>query len=404
MRKSDIFEEFIKIAQERKIMPTVRESTRENFFEDREEQEHSYNLKLDNADDATYEYNIVEIAHPKPVVVSPAYDKVNGLVENINERSSIMQDIATRTPRGNGFPKKYAEKQLLMSLVRIANDLDNSKIEDLQSLADTCLIQTSKQIKKQAIAPLAIAGILGAAAIIGGLYAKQHMAFFSDGFERDHEKLLAEINDIVDSSSNFGVGKNYSPAFLKVMESLQKDCNDFYSIYKIVLPVLEKLNEAKTGQELMEQANKGGGKEVEEAYKKLKAAADNLIPKLLFLQKNLVNNSYKNMQVQEKGWLTDIAEKSGLIGGKGVVADDMDDVSHALETYIKDIRDLEKILRTAGEYQENAKRKLEEAAAANQEAEKAPTATQENAEAPRSAEEIDKTDLQKELDSFDVGQ
>ncbi len=405
MPKYTSVKEFFKAAQ---ALPTVKTNTRLDLgTEDISETElakqiaNLYNLKSkDEEGNVLYDYNIIESAHPKPVVIAPTYDKVNGLVENDNERSAIMQDIATRTPKGNGIPKKYAEKQLLMALVRTANHLDNCNIKDLTSLADVCIEQTSKKLKKEAIAPLVWAGITGAAALLGGVYAKQHLAFISDGFERDHAKLLAEINDVLESNSNFGVGTDYNPTFIKAMQSLQKDCNDFYSIYKIVLPVLEKLNTPKSGKELLEAAKDTSNHEVEDAYKKLNTAANNLMPKLDFLRRNLTNSTYKNMQVQQKGWFSDLADHSGLLGGKGLIADDMDDVSHALETYMKDINDVANILRSAGEYADNAKKQLQQAQ--EQAAEQQQTTPTQEPVKPESNERSveDINEQIKELDSF----
>lgn len=394
MRKSSIIENFIKIAEERNILPKVDTTSRQELADfiglseaektkKAKEIANLYNIKNENADGYKYEYNIVELAHPNPAVVSSAYDKVNGVVENVNERSSIMQDIAIRTPIGNAQPKKYAETQLVMSLVRIANDLDNQNCGNLMVLADTCLEQTS-QLEKKAAAVLIGAGIAAAVAVLGGIYAKQHLRFISDGLVADHEKLTKEIADVLEANSNFGVGRDYSPAFIKAMQSLQTDVSDFYKIYKLVVPVLEKLNEPKSGKELLEQA-KTSGHEVKDAYDKLSLAANNLMPKLDFLQKNLGNDTYKQMQVKEKGWVTNLAEKSGLLGGMGFVADDMDDVKHAIQTYMKDIGDLIEILKNSGEFAENAKKQLEEQAAKATEAKKpgeTPTETAKPGEAP----------------------
>ena len=97
-----------------------------------------YNVKQDLIH--TYENNIMEVAHPEPVVIGLAYDRVNGLVENEIERQQISMSIAlspatsleTRGP-------KYASDELFMELVRIANDMDNRGFEGLAADADECL-------------------------------------------------------------------------------------------------------------------------------------------------------------------------------------------------------------------------------------------------------------------------
>ena len=49
-----------------------------------------YNVKPDSS--VEYERNIIDRAHPHSVVISPAYDKINGLVENENERHDIIRN------------------------------------------------------------------------------------------------------------------------------------------------------------------------------------------------------------------------------------------------------------------------------------------------------------------------
>lgn len=394
MRKSEILENYIKLAQEQNL-PKVEDTTRLTMGELTEAQKKErakkllslYNLEKE-LNGEKYDFNIVEIAHPEPAVVMQSYDKVNGLVENVNERSSIMQDIAKRTPTGQGMPKKYAQ-ELTLALVRVANELDNSNHQDLMRLADVCLLQANHQFKKKAIAPIAIAAWTAAATVLGGIYAKQHLAFFSDGFEKDHEKLIKEIEDVLSANSNWGFGKDYHEDFLKSMRSLEKDLSDFYAIYKQVKPVIESLNKPRNAKELMEVAKSSKGNEVKEAYKALEMGANNILPKLDFVKKNFTNNAYKNMQIKEKGFFDGVAEKAMLLGGKGFVADDMDDISHAVEAYMGDITELAKILRGADEYSENAKRQLEQSA---QQAAEQQNSSEQNTtpnQTPRSVDELD---------------
>jgi hypothetical protein len=52
-----------------------------------------YNTKQKRPEDMDYERNIMEDAHPDSVVISPSYDKLNGLVENENEGQKDRKSV-----------------------------------------------------------------------------------------------------------------------------------------------------------------------------------------------------------------------------------------------------------------------------------------------------------------------
>lgn len=157
MIRSDIFESFIKIAQKEGLISEAdhAEHTEKDFHETNprhdslsiEQIGKLYNNKPSLPKDMEYEKNIMEDAHPDSIVISPSYDKLNGLVENENEGQNIRMRIVMKEPDGHLTQRKYAEKQLILSLVRVANELDNQNKEGLRILADTCLEQAS--IKKK---------------------------------------------------------------------------------------------------------------------------------------------------------------------------------------------------------------------------------------------------------------
>lgn len=150
MRNSEIFEAFVKIAEEKGLISKA-ESSKEKLEKNpradslnNKDIEKLYNVSPETNKDMSYKRNIVELAHPKKAIIGPSYDKLNGLVENVNERQDIMYNIVSRQPTGQLFNKKYAEHQLVMSLVRVANDMDNKEQEELMALADICLEQIKK--------------------------------------------------------------------------------------------------------------------------------------------------------------------------------------------------------------------------------------------------------------------
>lgn len=92
-----------------------------------------------------YEDNIMQEAHPNAVVISPSYDKLNGLVENNIERHNIMVNIVNKPVDGHITHHKYAKKELVLELIRIANDMDNRNKQELRALADKCLEKINSQ-------------------------------------------------------------------------------------------------------------------------------------------------------------------------------------------------------------------------------------------------------------------
>ncbi len=101
-----------------------------------------YGVKPEGQD---YDHCIMENAHPTSVIIAPSYDKLNGLVENNMERANIMHNIVLKPNTGNHTNPKYAHQELVMELIRVANEMDNKNKEDLFKLADDCLIGLHKQ-------------------------------------------------------------------------------------------------------------------------------------------------------------------------------------------------------------------------------------------------------------------
>jgi len=142
-----------------------------------------YGVKPETIPGMDYKDCIMESAHKESVIIAPSYDKLNGLVENNIERHNIMSNLALKPNEGNHSNPKYAKQELVMELVRLANEMDNKHKEDLFKLADDCLIDLHKQalsmgefeqwVKKKtrdtgAVGEGALAGA-GIGAAIGGL-------------------------------------------------------------------------------------------------------------------------------------------------------------------------------------------------------------------------------------------
>ena len=246
--RNEIFNEYIKLAIKKELIS--KESIKRMASDSKENIENLYNHKSKD-----YENNIAELAHPKPVFLAPAYDKINGLVENVNERHNIMVNIMKKTPNGQYILPKYAAKhELLMSLVRVANKLDSENNEQLRKLADKCIEQTSNiKLGEAGAIPAALLGIALApevltvisgliyftgwfsipiiAGAIGAAYLFSHMDSFAAEPIKRIDKLIGELEDFKGSylhnyifQFQFRINK-----IISVFKNLQKYIGDMVS-------------------------------------------------------------------------------------------------------------------------------------------------------------------------------
>jgi len=345
--RSDIFNEFVKVAQAKGLIASEHaEHTEKDFHETNprmdsltiEQIGKLYNNKPPSPKEMEYKKNIMEIAHPDPAILFMSHDKLNALVENENEGQNIRMRIVMKTPDGQYNQRKWAEKQLILSLVRTANDLDNLGQAQLCKLADVCLEQASgKQFSKTAQWQLAVGGI---AAAIGALYLKQHMNFHSDGWTADYQKANAEIDDLLTSNSNYGVGVSYNPAFIQIVHQLKDKLGQLNAAVEKTLPVLNTLETARDADDLKKMAADPKLEEATQEIQELKSVFDKVNPFIDTTIENFSNEGFKQRATASKGFLTSLVDATGLHGGHGLVADDFDDVAHALGTLQGDIKNI----------------------------------------------------------------
>lgn len=409
MSKSEIFDNFVKIAQEKGMISKdapekakkILDKTHRADSLDISAIEALYGVKPDLPKDMEYKRNIIEDAHPNAAIVSPSYDKLNGLVENNNERQDILLNIVNRTPNGHGNLHKNATKNLVLSLVRVGNELDIKRADKLRVLADTCLAQVS--LKKQAILPLAI----GVAAAIGALYAQQHMSFSNEGFQQNHNKLIAEIDDLLNSNSDWGVGSQYTPEFHNMVQQLKDKLNNFYALYQRVYPLISNLEKPQTAKDLLQIAQQPQTDSVVKAYQMLRAAFEDMVPYLDTVKNDFSSETFKAQQTQDKGILTSLVDKMQVFhGGKGLISDDFDDVVRAFAPYQQSVADILDILRKAQSIQQSAQAQISQAVSENQKnlgpemGVSTPTATTPTTNSP---DEFGTADLENDLATGGLG-
>lgn len=402
MSNSDILNNFIKIAEEKGLISDKAPEKAQQILEKTHRAdslsiadiEKLYGIKSDMAPDNKYNRNIVENAHPESYVAFNAHDKLNGLVENNNQRQDIILNILNKTPNGHLTQHKYAEKDLILSLVRVGNDLDNQNKEKLRVLSDTCLMQVSKPLKKEGGW-----GLVAIPVLLGALYLQQHMAFANEGFEKNHQKLSAEIDDLLNSTSSWGVGYSYKSDFKTMLGDFKEKLNNFYNLYVKTAPIITDLEKPRTAKELMEMelAKQSQTDSVVKAYGVMKSATTNMLPYIITIEKNFSSEAYKARQVEDKGFMSSMIDSVQLLhGGKGVVADDFDDVVRAIAPYKQSVKELVDLFKNAESIEKSAQQKIQEASSDIQ-AEKPKT----DAGAPSSPDKKKSRDLNDEINQLE---
>lgn len=372
MRRSEIFESFVKIAQEKGLLSESEhaEHTEKDFHETNprhdslsiEQIGKLYNTKSDRPKDMDYERNIMEDAHPDSVVISPSYDKLNGLVENENEGQNIRIRIVMKQPDGHLTQRKYAQKNLILSLVRVANELDNSGNNELRKLADACLAQASqKKIEKTGYATLIVGAIVAA---VGVLYAKQHLRFHSDGWDADFEKAQKEINDLLTANTSWGVGYEYTPSFIQTVTQLQSILTELDAAVKKVMPSLDEVQAPRTltgiTQEIAKISQDPATKNADAAMKELTEILKNNLPFIRKVLADFGSETYKQRAIARKGALSGLVDSTEILhGGWGLVGDDFDDVAHALKTLRVDLVNIIKEVKAGANIQQQLQNDLQ---------------------------------------------
>lgn len=360
MKRSEIFENYVKIAEEKakqdketaNSLKKLEETGRRGMSP--EEIAELYNVKTKQSPGQEYKDNMFETAHKEPVVLFNAYDKLNGLIENNIERQNILLRIVNKPSNGNQTNHKYAA-DLAKNLVRLSNSLSKQNPK-LATLSDVCLNGLHKKALAPAfvIAPIAIA--------LGALYAQQHMAATNVGYEKNSTALKAELEDLLTSSSSFGVGYNLKASFKAQMADLKAKVIEFDAEYAKIYPIIESIQKPRNAKELIELA-KTSGKEIEAAYTELNSLIANYLPYFDKIAKNFSSTDFKESVIEDKGWMTNLVDKAEFLhGGKGLIADDFDDVVKYLKPYTESLLSTFKILKEAGSLEQKAKAELAEAA------------------------------------------
>lgn len=180
--RSEVFDNYATIAVKQGLISEAEESARVGS-DDISTIEALYGVKPNGKD----EKNIIEQAHPEPVVLAPSYDRLNGLVENEMERHNIIMSILNKPPQAKLTQHRYAEKELMEELIRVGFLMDNQNQPELMSLADAC----TERLHKKAILPL-LGAIAGGLALLG---AYRNFAYLSQGIQNDCDNAIEAVEN-----------------------------------------------------------------------------------------------------------------------------------------------------------------------------------------------------------------
>ena len=213
---SDIFNDYVKIMAEKGFVKEAYPMTSEDKEKDKEWQENIQALYGSPGKD------IIEQAHPDSIIIAPSYDKLNGLVENLNERHNIMVGIARRNPTGTHTNHRYAKKELLDELVRLGFVLDNEGNEELSKMADYCADRLTKEAFWQVALYAAGYAIAGISTI--GFIKSRIIGHLSQGIKPDAEIALKALQDLKPtvSKTHWALIDNWANAIKVIQSNLSK--------------------------------------------------------------------------------------------------------------------------------------------------------------------------------------
>lgn len=336
-----------------------------------------------NNDFLEYEKCIMEVAHPNKVIITPAYDPINALVENNIERQKIMLNIVRKQPTGNSTYQKYAEDkdELLLSLIKTANELDCQDKDNLRKIADHCMLDLKKKdnITKTALGPWAIGVIVGGVAgLIGLLYAQQHLAKSSQGLEINYKSLISELDDLIEETTftnGSGVtmglkGVEYLDSFVQSAKDLKDRVNKVYKECKKVEKIINYLDKPRSASEAIEMAKQEEAKNIPLVYQMFEKIYEEHNSYFEDVVKKFSNEEFKLRQIKDKGLLDKLFSQTGMVGGKGLLSDDFDDVRRSLQAFQKSFSDFLLVLKAASDMKDKAAKDIQSATPSSQSAQK----------------------------------
>jgi hypothetical protein len=307
--KNEVINNYFDIAVEKGWVKTSEsriDKTDNKDYQDKIRALYGIELKTNESDKS-----LIEQAHPNRVVVAPSHDKMNGLVENIQERQDIIMSAINKLPPGQFGGPKYADQKLLNELTRIGFEMELKDLE-LRSLADNC----SQKLIKEAFWPAFLAGagsaataakyILTALSVIGTVaYVKENfIGHISQGLKVDADrtiKALSDLNKIASPTSSSQL-KEYITIFVWFKDKINLAENVLSKLPSINIDKLESTEDlysvVSTAEDI--QASPEDTKTLEKFYNVCqKLGSDNGIIDIVY---NFVNDIQLQNQEEDSEW------------------------------------------------------------------------------------------------------
>jgi len=368
MSNSDLIEKFTQLAIEKGLIKVagVKEDLESGKSLDStiSNIEALYGVKPESIKGMDYEKNIAEVAHPNAVVIAPSYDKLNGLVENINERQNSILNMLDKKPNGNLTNHKLAQKELALSLVSLANYMDGINNDELRILADTCF----EQLTKKAILPI-VAGVAAVAALGGLIYWSQHSAEVNRGFRQNAINLNKQLDDIINSGTGMSFLKTeYREELKDQLKEVKERIKHSLDLMNVIEHVVDEIEAPKAAESLAKSIDSASKLENKQsyinAYNSFKTEMKNLEPMLKTLEENFKKEDYKHRQAKDgESFFSKVNDMLGgtLYGGKGLISDEFDDVVHAIEPFRESAKSILEIIAKAEDAEKSNVKKFEAA-------------------------------------------
>lgn len=168
--------------------------------------------------------DLLQQAHPNTIVIAPAYDKVNGIMTNLEQQHRIMVDLAQKPNHGRLTEFLYfkAYQDLNNTLVKTAFMLDRQDQMDLMVLADKSLEQLEKIAFAWIPVLIGVGALLAGTGIVHGIYTSNNPS--SQGLKNDLARSIVELNEAIGDYP--ALGKSLGPLMEK-LKDLQSKTDSF---------------------------------------------------------------------------------------------------------------------------------------------------------------------------------
>lgn len=332
--KSEVFEEYIKIMKEngltkkaqRANLPEKKKENIDNLYEAKEKDIYS---------------KMLQEAHPNKVIFGPTYDPINSLVENNIERQQIILNIVNKNPIGQLDHKRYAETQLRLTLLKVANELDNENNHNLRILADDCLYRLEKQADA-----MIIGGIAATLALIWG-YNHYKSSFSSENISIKSAKVLSDIDEVLNADMSFFemFGEEFTEATKTDLKNLRKMITKATEETKKVEKAIAIASKVRSSKEVEEFAKSDEAKLLQPILDGFKEYAQDLVPAFKEASKKYANQTQQILATKDKGFFTNLVDKAKLLrGGYALARNKLDEVSDSLDGFTVTLEKYGKLL------------------------------------------------------------